>query len=187
MGYIKYVREFWKKPREHASYQDLLISLRRQPATVRVEKPTRIDRARSLGYKAKQGVLVVRQRVLRGGRMRPDIKGGRRSAHSSQRKIVQKSYQQVAEERASKKFVNCEVLNSYKLAEDGKHVWFEVILVDRMAPTVLADKELKGIAAQRGRVTRGLTAAGRKSRGLLSKGKGAEKIRPGLRAKQRRH
>ena len=35
----------------------------------------RIDRARSLGYKPKQGVIIVRQRVIRGGRMRPDIKG----------------------------------------------------------------------------------------------------------------
>ena len=38
-------------------------------------------------------------------------------------------------------------------------------------------------AAQRGRVYRGLTSSGKKSRGLRRKGKGAEKIRPSLRAR----
>ncbi|MCK5626760.1 50S ribosomal protein L15e, partial [Candidatus Bathyarchaeota archaeon] len=33
---------------------------RREPAILRVEKPTRIERAKRLGYKAKQGFVVVR-------------------------------------------------------------------------------------------------------------------------------
>jgi len=40
---------------------------RKQPAMVRVEKPTRLGRARKLGYKAKQGFVVARVRVRRGG------------------------------------------------------------------------------------------------------------------------
>ncbi|ALV62505.1 LSU ribosomal protein L15e [Thermococcus sp. 2319x1] len=36
--------------------------------------------------------------------------------------------------------------------------------------------------AHKGRVFRGLTSAGKRSRGLLNKGKGAEKVRPSIRA-----
>lgn len=187
MGYLKYVRELWKKPAKNPAYRELLLKVRREPVTVRLERPTRIDRARSLGYRAKQGVIVVRQRVTRGGRMRPDIKGGRRSAHSSQRKVVQKSYQAVAEARAQFKFKNCEVLSSYKLLQDGKSAWFEIIMLDRESPVIKADKDLSGVAKQRNRTGRGITSSGRKSRGLMSKGVGAEKIRPSLRANLRRH
>jgi len=40
---------------------------RNQNAVTRVEKPSRIARARRLGYKAKQGIIVVRMRVGTGG------------------------------------------------------------------------------------------------------------------------
>jgi large subunit ribosomal protein L15e len=189
MGYLKYVKELWQKPKEknREGYRELLLKARREPVTVRLERPTNIPRARSLGYKPKQGVVVVRQCVSRGGRMRPDIKGGRRSAHSGQSKIVKKNYKQVAEERAQVKYKNCEVLGSYKILEDGKHAWYEIILVDRLAPTVLADKKMSQAAKMKGRAQRGLTSAGLKSRGMRNKGKGSEKIRPSLRANKRTH
>jgi large subunit ribosomal protein L15e len=41
---------------------------RREPTTTRIDRPTRIDRARSLGYRAKQGFVVVRTKVRRGSR-----------------------------------------------------------------------------------------------------------------------
>ncbi len=57
-----------------------LIEWRREPSIVRVEKPTRINKARQYGYKAKQGgIIVVRVRLRRGGpfnRRRPN--SGRR-------------------------------------------------------------------------------------------------------------
>ena len=178
MGMYKYVRELWKKPKKNLGeiQKKRLILWRKQPVTVRIARPTRIDRARSPGYKAKQGFVVVRQRVGRGGRMR--AKFGRRRPKASRRtKIVAKSYQQVAEERAVKKYTNCEVLNSYYVGQDGKHYWFEVILIDREHPNIKKDLNLRRIARQTGRVHRGLTSAGKKSRGLRRKGKGAEKIR----------
>lgn len=185
MGYLKYVRKLWQQPQENLgdAYRELLLKVRREPVTVRLERPTRIDRARSLGYKPKNGVIVVRQRVHRGGKMNPDIKGGRRTAHSSQQKVIKKNYQQIAEERAAAKYQNCEVVNSYLLLKDGKSAWYEIILVDRLHPEVLADKQLAGIAKQHNRVTRGLTSAGRKARGLASKGQGAEKVRPSRNAR----
>ena len=182
MGMYKYIREIWKKPREGLGdiWKKRLLEWRKEEVTVRVKKPTRIDRARSLGYKAKQGYIIVRQRVDRGGRQRPTIRKGRRSKHFGQRKDVDKSYQSVAEERAARKYPNCEVLNSYYVSEDGVHFWYEIILVDRNHPQILADPRINWIFKNKhkGRVFRGLTSAARKSRGLRNKGKGAEKLRP---------
>ena len=188
MGMYKYVRELWKKPKENLGdlWQNRLILWRREPATVRIERPTRIDRARSLGYKAKPGYIVVRQRVIRGGRQRPQIRGGRRPKHSGRRKDLKMNYQWVAEIRAQSKFNNCTVLNSYYVGQDGQHYWYEVILVDRAHPSIMADPRISWISAARGRVQRGLTSAGRKSRGLRYKGKGAEKVRPSKSAYLRR-
>jgi large subunit ribosomal protein L15e len=41
----------------------------------RASRPSRPDKARRLGYKAKQGYVVYRVRVRRGGRKRPVAKG----------------------------------------------------------------------------------------------------------------
>ncbi|MFH1505440.1 MAG: 50S ribosomal protein L15e [archaeon] len=189
MGYLKYVREAWKKPKENikANQRARLIQWRQEPVTVRMENSTRPDRARSLGYKAKQGFIIVRQRVARGKRQREKFSSGRRPAHMRRKKVVAKNYQQIAEERANKKYVNCEVLNSYPVGEDGRSKWFEIILVDRAHPQILADKRINWIIVKRGRAYRGLTSAAKKSRGLRKKGTGAEKIRPSLRARGRRH
>ncbi|MFP4524642.1 MAG: 50S ribosomal protein L15e [Candidatus Woesearchaeota archaeon] len=188
MGYLKYVKELWKQPKKNmaAEYKDKLISWRKEPATVRVERPTRIDRARSLGYKAKQGVIVVRQRVLRGGHTRPDIKGGRRPSRNSPRMALKSSYQVVAEQRVSRKYPNCEVAGSYLVGEDGRRKWYEVILFDRDHPVVKADKRLSWAFRTRGKAFRGTTSAGKKSRGLRAKGKGSEKVRPSRAASLRR-
>ncbi len=190
MGLYKYIQALWKKPKENMPdlWKQRLIKWRREPVTIRIERPTRLDRARTLGYKALQGFVLVRQKVKRGGRKRAQIKKGRRSKNTRRKKIVAKNYQRVAEERANKKYGNCEVLNSYWVAEDGNYVWYEIILVDRHHPVIKSRKELSWMnkPATRGRVYRGLTSAGRKSRGLRNKGKGAEKVRPSLRANKRR-
>jgi large subunit ribosomal protein L15e len=179
MGMYKYIRELWKRPGEELGeiQRHRLILWRKQPATLRIEHPTRIDRARSLGYKAKQGFIIIRQRVVRGGKMRPDVSGGRRPKASRMKKTIKKNYQWIAEEKAVKKYTNCEALNSYWAGQDGHYYWYEVILIDRHHPNILRDLNLRNIAAQRGRVFRGLTSAGKKTRGLRGKGKGYEKAR----------
>lgn len=188
MGYLKYVRDIWKKPSQNAElWRERLLLWRKQPVTLRIKNPTRPDRARSLGYRAKQGIIVVRQRVSRGGRLREKFKSGRRPKAMRRKMILGKNYQQIAEERAQKKFVNCEVLNSYWVAQDGQSYWYEIILVDKEHPQMIKDKQLSWMAKpqHKNRVFRGLTSAGRKSRGLRKKGKGAEKIRPSQRANKR--
>lgn len=146
----------------------------RGPAIVRVPKPTKPSRARALGYKAKQGVVVVRVRVRKGGRRKPRPVRGRKPKRMGVTKFTPaKSLQWIAEERAARKYPNLEVLNSYRLGSDGKHEYFEVIMVDPHHPVVGSDPELSRIGlCGRGRVYRGLTMAGKKSRGLLRKRKG---------------
>ena len=190
MGYLKYVRDLWKAPKENIPelYRERLLKWRREPVTVRLERPTRLDRARSLGYRAKPGIIVVRQRVIRGGRMREKPAGGRRPKTSRRLKVVNKNYQQVAEERVNKKYKNCEVLNSYWVCSDGRYSWYEVLLLDKDHPQITNDPQLGWVSKpeHRGRVFRGLTSAGRKTRGLRHKGKGAEKVRPSNRARDRK-
>lgn len=184
MGYQKYVQKLWEKPAESlgAVYKQRLIQWRKEPVTVRVDNPTRPDKARRVGYRAKQGVFIVRQRVDRGGRAKPFPAGGRRTKRYRSRMNLKMNYQWVAEQRANDKYVNCEVLNSYFAGKDGQHFWYEVVMVDRDSPTVLADPIFRNIAHQKGRAYRGLTSAGRKSRALHGRGKGYEKARPSLAA-----
>jgi len=184
-----YIGEQWKKP--NISYQSLqknrLIQWRKEGSFTRVEKPLRIDRARSLGYKAKQGYIVVRARVRRGGLRRPQIKGGRKpSARGINKITAAKSTQRIAEERTAKRYPNTEVLNSYWIGEDGRYHYYEVILVDSSHPAIQNDPNIKWITnpANKRRVLRGKTSAGQKGRGMMYKGKGAEKIRPSIRANQ---
>ena len=182
-----HVGDVWKKP--DTSYQSAqknrLIQWRREENFLRVERPLRIDRARSLGYKAKQGYVVVRTRVRRGSLRRRQIKGGRKPSSKGMKKITAaKSVQRMAEERTAKRFPNLEVLNSYWVGEDGKHHFYEVILVDPAHPAIVNDPKINWISAvpSKNRVLRGKTSAGQKGRGLMYKGKGAEKVRPSIRA-----
>ncbi|OGD53204.1 hypothetical protein A3K80_04800 [Candidatus Bathyarchaeota archaeon RBG_13_38_9] len=120
---------------------------RREPAIIRVEKPTRIDRAKRLGYKAKQGFVVVRARTRRSGARKKRPSSGRRQKAMGVTKIkYNRSYQQVAEGRVAKKYPNMEVLNSYYLWADGKYFWTEVILIDPNHSSVMNDPHVNWIS-----------------------------------------
>ncbi|TYH76917.1 hypothetical protein ES332_D04G118500v1 [Gossypium tomentosum] len=97
---------------------------RQHPAIVRVNHPTRPDKARRLGYKAKQGYVVYHVRVRRSGRKRPPTNQG-----VTQLKF-QHNKRSVAEERAGRKLGGLRVVNSYWINEDSTYKYFEVILVD---------------------------------------------------------
>lgn len=185
-SYYSYVREAWKKPKEsyvHELRWERLKEWRKDGAVTRIERPTRIDRARSLGYKAKQGIIVVRTKVRRGGLHKSRYIRGRRTHNMGKNKITAgKSIQRISEERAARKYPNMVVLNSYWVAQDGRYKWYEVILIDPEHPVIKSDKNLNWVcgASNRGRAARGLTSAGRKGRGLQNRGKGFEKSRPSL-------
>lgn len=183
-----YVREAWKKPGEsevRALLWERMQQWRREGSVVRIEHPTRIDRARNLGYKAKQGIVMVRVKVRRGGRRRGRYVRARRSARMGVNKLTPgKSLKRIAEERASRKYPNMEALNSYWVGQDGKQKWYEVILVDGHHPSIRSDPHLSwiGKSEHRGRAERGKTSAGRKGRGLRTRGAGTEKTRPSIRS-----
>lgn len=117
---------------------------RKQNAAIRVEKPSRIARARRLGYKAKQGIVVVRMRVGTGGMRKQRPRGGRRPKHLGVTRIkADVSMKQVAENRVLEKYPNMKLMGSYFVYKDGMHYWFEVILADPSHPSIAKDKELR--------------------------------------------
>jgi large subunit ribosomal protein L15e len=186
MGLTKYLRAVWKKP-DAEMLRDRMIAWRQGDSIVRVEKPLRIDRARSLGYKAKKGVTVVRIRIKRGGHKKTRPNKARRTKRLHIRKNLRMNYQEIAETRVARKYSNMEVLNSYMLAKDGVNYFYEVILLDRSEPGILKDKQLGPVVkAPKRRSLRGLSSAGRKARGLRNSSVKAPKVRPSLRANRRR-
>lgn len=146
MAFYKHVASAWKQPKK--SYvADLnrkrMITWRRQPTVVRIDHPTRIDRARSLGYKAKQGFIVVRVKVNKSSFRKIRPRSGRRPKRMGIiGHTLRKSLQVVAEEKASTKYPNMEVLGSYWAGQDGQHKWFEIILVDPVHPAIQSDKDV---------------------------------------------
>jgi large subunit ribosomal protein L15e len=116
------------------------VELRKEPAALRVDRPWRLDRARALGYKAKEGVVVVRMRVSRGGMRKQRPTSGRRPKHMGVLKIKSAvSAQSVAERRALERHPNMKLLGSYLVWKDGIHAWYECILIDPMHPVIRKD------------------------------------------------
>lgn len=108
-----------------------VVELRKSRAITRLEKPSRISAARRLGYKEKPGIVVVRVRVPKGGRRKPRPRSGRRPKHLGVVLYTPGlSGRKIAEARASRKYPNMRVLGSYKVVEDGKYLWFEVVMRD---------------------------------------------------------
>jgi len=176
LGYLKYIRQTWKSPEYNKLVKERLISWRKDNVIIRIDRSTRLDRAHSLGYKAKQGFVLARVRIGKGSSKREATPGGRKPAHAGMTSITPAmNLQHIAEMRVARKFPNLEVLNSYYVADDGKHKWFEVILVDPDHPCIKNDSKMNWICspANRGRVFRGLTSSGKRTRGL-GKGKGYE-------------
>ncbi len=134
MTTYKHLRQAWNEPRRSylgSLMRDRIVKWRGQPSIVRINVPTKLARARALGYRSKEGFVISRVRVRRGGsrKRRPVL--GRRQKRLGVTKFSQgKSKRTIAEERVSRRFPNLRVLNSYLAWEDGMYKWFEVILVD---------------------------------------------------------
>jgi large subunit ribosomal protein L15e len=158
---------------------------------VKVQHPTRPEKARRLGYKAKQGYAVFRIRIRRGGRKRPVARGkayGKPKTAGVNHLKNDRSLQTVAEQRCGKTLGALRVLNSYWVNQDAVFKWFEVILVDPMSRSVRTDPGMNWIVggAHKHRECRGKTSAGRKGRGLRQKGHKATKNRPSRAAWRKR-
>ncbi|RMD72483.1 MAG: 50S ribosomal protein L15e, partial [Cyanobacteria bacterium J149] len=151
-------------------YRERVSLWRKEGSVVQTEKPYNLPSARKYGYKAAKGFVVVRVKIKKGKRKRPKPTGGRSARHNYRYTPPKASHQSIAERRANRKYMNCEVLGSYLIGEDGQYKFFEVILADR-------DKKTSAVPAtkRRGRAFRGLTSAGRKGRSRLKSSKNSTK------------
>ncbi|KAL8233113.1 hypothetical protein R6Q57_002891 [Mikania cordata] len=190
-----YCSELWRKKQSDVMRFVQRVrcwEYRQLPSIVRVTHPTRPDKARRLGYKAKQGYVIYRVRVRRGGRKRPVPKGivyGKPTNQGVTQLKFQRSKRSVAEERAGRKLAGLKVLNSYWLNEDSTYKYFEVILVDAAHAAIRNDPRINWICnpVHKHRELRGLTSAGKKYRGLRGKGHLNHKQRPSRRATWKRN
>ncbi|KAJ5106378.1 hypothetical protein N7456_003053 [Penicillium angulare] len=174
MGALKYVEEIQKKKQSDVIRFLLRVrcwELRQLNAIHRASRPSRPDKARRLGYKAKQGYVVYRIRVRRGGRKRPVPKGatyGKPTNHGVNQLKYQRALRATAEERVGRRCANLRVLNSYWINQDSTYKYFEVILVDPQHKAIRRDARINWIcnSVHKHRESRGLTATGKKSRGI---------------------
>jgi large subunit ribosomal protein L15e len=191
-SFYSHIRDAWKEP-DDSKVAELQWQRqqewREQGAIERIERPTRLDRARSLGYKAKQGVVVCRVSVRKGGARKQRFTAGRRSTRQGVNRLARrKSIQRIAEERCTRAYPNLRALNSYWVGADGSQIWHEIIMIDPEHPAIETDDDLNWICddTHTNRALRGLTSAGTKGRGQRSKGKGSEHTRPSIRSDRNR-
>mmetsp|Transcript_75509 Transcript_75509/g.175058 ORF Transcript_75509/g.175058 Transcript_75509/m.175058 type:complete len:205 (-) Transcript_75509:158-772(-) len=195
MGAYKYIEELWRK--KQSDVVRFLARLRtweyRQLSTIhRCTRPSRPEKARRLGYKAKQGYVIYRIRIRRGDRKKRVAKGivyGKPVHQGVNKWKLARNLRSIAEGRVGRKCGGLRVLNSYWMAQDAKYKWFEVILIDPFHKVIRDDPRINWICkpTMKHREMRGLTSAGRKGRGLRKKGKRATKMRPSIRAAYKRH
>ncbi|XP_037364140.1 60S ribosomal protein L15-like [Talpa occidentalis] len=182
MGAYKYIQVLWGK--KQSDVMRFLLRARcwqycQLSALHGAPHSTRPDKARRLGYKAKQGYVIYRIRVHRGGLKRPVPKGatyGMPVHHGVNQLKFARSLQSVAEERAGRHCGALRVLNSYCVGEDSTYKFFEVILSDPFHKLSFQDPfqairrnpDTQWITkpVHKHREMQGLTSAGHKSRGL---------------------
>ena len=169
-GLYHYIKQAWKKP-DSKTLRERMVEWRKTDTIVKVDKPLRLDRARALGYRDKKGFVILRVRIKRGGHKRPRPNKGRRSKRLHTRKNLQMNYKGIAEQRVDRKYKNLEVLNSYVIGKDGISYFYEVIMIDTSKQEIKKDKKINWICkpTNKNRALRGLTSAGKKSRGLRTK------------------
>uniref|UniRef100_A0A2K5C6Q4 Ribosomal protein L15 n=1 Tax=Aotus nancymaae TaxID=37293 RepID=A0A2K5C6Q4_AOTNA len=158
MGAYKYIQELWRK---------------KQSDVMRFLLRVRCWQYRQLSalHRAKQGCVIYRIRVRRGGQKRPVPKGatyGKPVHHGVNHVKFARSLQSVAEERAGRHCGALRVLNSYWVGEDSTYKFFEVILIDPFHKAIRRNPDTQWITkpVHKHREMRGLTSVGRKSRGL---------------------
>ncbi|XP_075591153.1 uncharacterized protein LOC142598073 [Dermatophagoides farinae] len=195
MSAARYLRALWNKKQSDVFrylHRIRTWEYRQLPVIHRVHTLTRPDKAHRLGYKAKQGYLVYRVRVRRGDRKKKVSKGivyGKPVHQGVRKQKSSASLRVLAEQRVGRKVCGgLRVLNSYWIGQDAFYKFFEVILVDPMHNTIRNDPKINWIckASKKHREMRGVTGAGRKSRGLQSKGRCTSRLRPGRRANWKR-
>lgn len=170
MGSYKYIQDTMQKEYKARDnvYKAKVRAWRNGPTMAKLERPSNLPRARRLGYKAKQGYVIVRVKMEKGRRRRPTPMGGRKPRHNYVYVQPNLSHQATAEQKANRRYRNMEVLNSYWVGEDGNYKFFEVIMAEPARKSVVTTS-----VKRKGKSFRGLTSQGKKARGL---GRGRKKL-----------
>lgn len=122
MGAYRYMQELYRKKQSDVLRYLLRMRVwqyRQLTKMVRSPRPSRPDKARRLGFRAKQGYVIYRIRVRRGGRKRPVPKGctyGKPKSHGINELKPSRCLQSVAEVRY---FFHFLILNK-KLSDDNQ-------------------------------------------------------------------
>merc|ERR1719499_2516280 len=122
-----------------------------------------------LGFRAKQGYVIVRSRIRRGAFKRHCKKGqtmGKPKNQGVHELKLAKGDQALAERRAGKYNKALRILNSYWVGKDGSYKYYEVIMIDPQHPAIRKDPKINWIVkpVHKHRECRGLTSASKKSR-----------------------
>merc|ERR1719195_823313 len=172
MGVYKYLSEIWRKKQSDVCRFIMRVrtwEYRQLPVIHKCTRPSRADKARALGYKAKQGYVIYRIRIRRGGRKRNTPKGCIYGKPRNSGKI--------------RKMKAARTLKSYWVGQDASFKFFEVILADPQHKAIRRDPRINWICTSKHkhRELRGLTATGKKARGMNQKGHKAMKKSPSRR------
>lgn len=103
MGAYRYVQELYRKKQSEVMRYLLRIRVwqyRQLTKLHRCPRSSRPDKARRLGYRAKQGYVIYRIRIRRGGRKRPVPKGctyGKPKSHGINELKPYRKLQNIAE------------------------------------------------------------------------------------------
>merc|ERR1711878_227946 len=152
MGAYKYMQELYRK--KQCDVMRFLQRVRcwqyRQLSTIhRASRPTRPDKARRLGYRAKQGYVIYRIRIRRGGRKRPVPKGatyGKPTNQGVNSLKNQRSHQAIAEERVGRRCKALRVLSSYWVGQDPTYRNYEVVMIDPMHKAIRRDPKINWLS-----------------------------------------
>lgn len=174
MSFSAILREIHRKKQSEVMKYMLrlaIVDARQRDPVFRRERPLFLERARTLGYKAKQGFVIYSARIKKGCPPRPyhngNTHGKCKNAGIYQIKSTMK-HQTKAEMLAGAKCTNLRVLNSYEYGSDYMYNYYDVILVDPNHNAIRNSPTINWICnpVHSRRECRGLTSAGKKSRGL---------------------
>lgn len=130
MGAYKYISESYRKTVAERSpvYRARLVEWHKQPTLVRLDGPTNVPRARSLGFKATKDFVVVRVRISKGKRTRRRADLGRKPGKNRKEVNPGSKLSYYAIVKAERRFTNLVVVGAYLAGQTGTDKYFEIIM-----------------------------------------------------------
>ncbi|MEN2498760.1 MAG: 60S ribosomal protein L15 [Marteilia pararefringens] len=174
MGAATFQRGLWNQKQSDVMRHLLRLrtfELRQLKPIHRVTKPSVPHRAHALGYKAKQGYVIISVAIRRGTKKvnaKHGIKYGKPSNNGIRQKRKSLSLQAMAEQKVGREYQSLRMLGSYWVAQDANSKYYEVIMVDPMHAAIRNDSKINWICdgTSKRREARGKTHATKSSRAI---------------------